>query len=483
MKKKVLVITFRHETNSFCPVPADETAYRNFLYGTGIEIVKKQKGVKNEIGAFLDVLDGRDDIELIPSVTFQASPCGPVSKHVYDTAVKEVCRVIEETGSLDGVIINFHGAMVSDEHSDGEGDFLEIIRSYIGDEIPVICSLDLHANVTAKMAKHATALVPYFTYPHIDIYETGLLTAQLMSDTLDGSLKPEMSYIRIPFLLPLFSTDSEEMKPLYELCSKLESNDGVRTVRFAHGFFPADIEEMGMSVMVVTNGDKELADRVAQDLAYAINKAIPTFKPDYLSLDEVLDRALKADSPIAIGDASDNPGAGGVGDSTHILRRALERGIKGMAIATIYDPQSVEKCIKSGVGTEIELELGGKESDEFYSGGPLQVKGYIKAITDGKYVCKDKMCQGETLNHGTTAILNIDGNVVIVSSVRRQPFDLEVFRSNGITPEDMKILVSKSSIHYKASYGTVCKEMYTVALRGYASPVPDGFVYKNWKNK
>lgn len=480
MKKKILTVQFRHETNSFCPVQANEQAFHNCRFLIGQEAVDSLRDYGIEIGAFIKQFEGREDVELIHTVALYATPCGPVTADVYDMVVREVSRVIQEQGPFQGILCDVHGAMVAEGHPDGEGDLFEIIRSQVGWDIPLIAPLDLHANVTEKMARCADALFPYEEYPHTDIYETGLFSAHIMEQTLDGQLTPVMAYRRIPFLLPLFPSNFPEMQPLYKLAKELEQRSGAISVRFTHGFFPGDIAEMGMAVLVVTNNDKQLAESLADEMAAAIEENIPNLKRQYPSLDEALDIAMEpGNGPVALGDASDNPGAGGLGDTTHILRRILERGITGAAIASILDPESVKACVKAGVGSIVNLSLGGW-SDELYSGGPLNVTAYVKSISDGKFTYKGKVTRGAVANHGTTAVVEIAGNTVLITSLSRQPYDLEIFRSNGIAPEEQRILVTKSAIHYMASFGTVARKMITLSLPGYSVPVPEGYAYKNW---
>lgn len=483
MKKKLLIIEFKHETNVFCPKPADEKAFRDFRLYVGDEAFEKHRGKGTEVGAFLDVFEKRDDFELIPTVAMYACPCGTVTEDVYDFVVKNVTEAIRKNSPLDGVLIAFHGAMVAEGHDDGEGDLLEKIRELVGGEIPIITSLDLHANVTKKMIDCTTAIVPFEHYPHIDIYETGYVAAKIMEETLDGKLSPVMAYRRIPFLLPLFPSDFPEMQTLYGIAKKLQDTPGARCVRFAHGFFPCDIEEMGMTVIAISDGDRNLAEKLADELSNAIVDNIANLKRIYPSLDEALDIAsMPGDGPVVLADASDNPGAGGLGDTTHILRRILERGITGAVVATILDPASAEVCDNAGVGATVELSLGGW-SDPIYSGGPLAVTAHVRMITDGKYKFKGQMMHGDEVNHGKTAVVEIAGNTVLITSLPRQPFDLEIFRRHGIAPEEQKILVTKSAIHYRASYGTVAREMIAVSLPGYSSPIPQAYQYKNWKDK
>lgn len=482
MKKRILTFGFRHETNAFCPAPADMQAYRNCVFKVGREeVLESQRGVGTEVGAFLQVFEAREDVEIVPVLVLNATPSGPVTAEVYDFVTEAVTKALREQGPFDAVLIGYHGAMVADGHSDGEGDMLEKIRQIVGPDVPIMASMDLHANVTEKMARNATALVPYKEYPHIDDFETGLVTAQMMEETLDGKLKPVMAYRYIPFLLPLFPTAYPQMRPLYELAGKLEQEPGARCVRFSHGFFMADIENMGMAVMAVADGDQALADRLADELAAAIEAAIPTLQMSYPTLDEALDRALlPGEGPVVLADASDNPGAGGLGDSTHILRRILERGITGAAVATICDPASAQACAKAGVGASVDLKLGGW-SDPAYSGGPLTVTAYVKLLSDGEYRFKGKMAHGSLARHGLTALVELAGNLVLITSTPKQPLDLEVFRAHGIAPETQKILVTKSAIHYRADYGTVAREMIALSLPGYAVPTPESFTYRNWK--
>lgn len=482
MKKQILTFGFRHETNAFCPAPANMQAYRNCLFKVGAEaVLESQRGLGTEIGAFLDVFEAREDMEIVPVLVLNATPSGPVTAEVYDFVTDAVTKALREQGPFDAVLIGYHGAMVADGHSDGEGDMLEVIRQIVGPDVPVMASMDLHANVTEKMARYADVLVPYEEYPHTDDYETGLETARMMEETLDGKLNPVMAYRYIPFLLPLFPTAEPQMRALYELAHRLQEKPGARCVRFTHGFFPADIENMGMAVMAVSNGDQALADALADEMAAAIKAAIPTLTRDYLTLDEALDRALlPGEGPVVLADSSDNPGAGGLGDTTHILRRILERGITGAAVATICDPASAKACAEAGVGNTVDLALGGW-SDPVYSGGPLYVKAYVKMLTDGQYIFKGKMSHGTLARHGLTAVVEIAGNLVLVTSIPKQPLDLEVFRAHGIAPEERTILVTKSSVHYRADYGKVAREMIALSLPGYALPVPEGFAFKNWK--
>jgi len=483
MAKKVLFFRFQHETNVLCPIPADMTAYKNVMFAIGDDMRNVPRPSRIDVAAVLDVLEPYEDVEIVPVLNMFANPSGPVTRDVYAFVETQLLQTIHEKGPFDGVMILFHGAMVAEGHPDAEGDLLEMLRRELGWEVPIVTSLDLHANVTAKMARCATALVPFEHYPHTDIYDTVKRAAEIFADALHRKTHPVMAYRRIPHLLPLYPTAKPEIRPIYQLSHRLTERPGVLSARFTHGFFAADIAEMGMAVLTVTDGDKALAEDVADILSQEIIRRKDTLREEYPTLDQALDMAMEpGEGPIVIADTSDNPGGGGIGNTTHILRRILERKMTGCALAVIVDPERVAVCEKAGVGATVELPLGGW-SDPKYSGGPVEVTAYVKMLTDGKYINKGKMSQGATMKMGKTAVLEIAGNRVIVTSLSCQPFDLEVFPSHGITPADMRLLVVKSSIHYRATFGTIARAMLSIPLPGYIDPRPENFPFRNWKGQ
>ena len=481
MKKKVLFFRFQHETNAICPAPADMTAYKIAVLMVGDEIMQIPRVPGRDVPGVLEVFDHYDDIQIIPVVNMYANPSGPVTKDVYRFVEDHLRSAIAKHTAFDGVMILFHGAMVAECHPDAEGDLLQLLRELLGWEIPIVASLDLHANVTEKMAHCATALVSYRQYPHVDVYDTAVEAAQLLADTIHGKCKPVMAYRRIPHLLPLFPTEKPQIRPLYDLAAACQQHSRALAVTFTHGFFAADIDELGMAVLAVTDNDPALAESIADELAAAINRDKDDLYETYLSLDEALDLALEpGNGPVVIADTSDNPGGGGLGNTTWILRRILERKLTGCALAVIVDPASVLLCEQSGVGNMAELKLGGW-SDPVYSGGPLEVTAYVRAITDGNYVNRGRMGHGGTMKMGKTAVLEIAGNIVLVTSIPTQPYDLEVFPSHGINPKDMRLLVVKSSIHYRATFGTIARAMHPVPVPGYIDPRPQTFPFRTWK--
>lgn len=483
MSKRVLFFRFQHETNVLCPIPADMTAYKNAVLVLGEDMLRISRSTRLDVTGVLNVLEEYPDVEIVPVLNMFANPSGPVTRDVYEFVDKMLRQTIAEKGPFDGVMILFHGAMVAEGHPDAEGDLLEMLRCKMGWEIPIVCSLDLHANVTEKMVRCANALVPFEHYPHTDTYDTAKAAAEIFVDALYGKRTPVMACRKIPHLMPLYPTERQEIRPIYELAHSLQEHPDALSVRFTHGFFASDIAELGMAAIVVTDKDQKLAEELADKLAAEIRQRKDDLHEDYMTLDQALDMAMESgEGPVVIADTSDNPGGGGIGNTTHILRRVLERNMTGCAFAVIVDPQSVAACEKAGVGATVKLSLGGW-SDPVYSGGPIEVDAYVKLLTDGTYINKGKMAQGGKMNMGKTAVLDIRGNRVIVTSLSWQPYDLEVFPSHGITPTDMRLLVVKSSIHYRATFGAIARAMLPIPLPGYIDPRPDKFPFRIWKKR
>ncbi len=477
-QKRILVAQFKHETNCFSPFPADRTAFsaRNALIGA--EIAPYFDGVSNEMGGFLSYFRGKEaQVRLVPVIAFNAEPSGPVTAEVYEFVTETILRALREDGPFDGVLLSLHGAMVAEGHPDGEGDLLEQIRRAAGPEVPIAASLDLHANLTEKMVRSATVLVPFLHYPHTDEFETGRRTAALLEDLLEGRAAYRMAAAYVPYLLPLYPTALPELHAFYARAAALEREQGAAMVRITHGFFPADVPYMGMAVVAVTEDGR--AGELAAGLAKEIWQGRAALRRSFPPLAEALDRVETATAfPVVLADAADNPGAGGSGDTTFLLRGILARGLRGGAYAAITDPESVAACVRAGEGAEVELLLGGK-GDPALTGGPLPVRARVQRITDGVYVNRDKMDHGLAIRMGTTAILEIGGNLVLVTERRTQPLDAEVFRAFGIEPERQRFLVVKSSVHYRASFGKFAAEMIEVAEGGYAPPEPERLTFRS----
>jgi len=472
--KNIIIAEFKHETNRFSPTPADEGAFRKRFYLFGEDIFSYHRGVKGEMGGILDVFSDKSGYRLIPTISASAMPSGPVVKEIYDRAMDTILTAIRSTDHVDGVLLSLHGAMVSEVCEDGEGFLLEAIRKEVGPDVPIISTLDLHANVTEQMQKNADGFFGYDYYPHTDLYETGVAAAQAMYDTLEGKVEPVLRWRKLDLIQPYLPTSMSVMKKFVDMAQEMRRRPGVLRVNICSGFFHADIEEQGVAIVATTDGDAELAQSLADELGDAMWADRNILRREFYTADQAIDEVLATedvDGPIVLADVADNPGAGGSCDSTHLLRRLIERKVPNVAVAMICDPQAVQEAEKAGVGNTVTLDLGGKVCPEI-CGEPIHMTAYVKSISDGRYYNRDAMGQGALNTMFKTAVLVVDGIEIIVSSHRPQPYDLEVFRSQGIMPQDKKVLVVKSTIHYRASYGKIAHKMLDVETSALAAQSP-----------
>ena len=471
--KTILEAVFNHETNRYCPgVTGLQDFADNVAYFDGASVLRAYEGAKNEITAFVDTFADKAEYTLLPVAALVAAPGPVVAQEVWEKWKDTLLAAIEKSPKVDGILLALHGAMVTEAFEDGEGELLEAVRKAVGKDVPVIATLDLHANITPKMLQNADGLFAYEEYPHIDMYETGLRAAACMYRTLEGEIRPVICGCKLDLVLPYMPTAHPVFAPLFAEARSLRGMGNLIDVTICHGFFPADIYEQGVTVLAVADGDRELAQKTADALGAKVFAARRDLQRDFLTPDEAIQQAKNSDTyPVVIADVADNPGAGATGDAPGLLKKLIEYDVQDAAMAILFDPETVAAAERAGVGNEVEVSIGGKVLPEI-TGGPVRCKAYVKALTDGKYRNRDKMGHGRMCNLGKTALLQIGGVQVIVTSVRMQTYDLEVYRHCGIQPQDMKILAVKSTMHYRASFGNVASVMLDVETPALAVQSP-----------
>jgi microcystin degradation protein MlrC len=290
----------------------------------------------------------------------------------------------------------------------------------------------------------------------------------------------DLRALRQPPMLPALQaqfTGKYPMTKLLEEAHRIEQIPGVAAVTVAAGFPWSDIHEAGMSFIVITNNDQKQADTLAQELSDLAWSIRGDFLVKPMPVRDALKRVKAAkEGPIVLADIGDNPGGGTPCDGTFVLKAVLEDGLTGGVFGVIWDPAAAMKAAKTGPGKEIEVSLGG-HTDRLH-GKPLKVKALVKRVSDGKWIVKGLMGTGSETDMGMTAILRVAGNDLIVTSLRLQPLDLELYRSQGIEPTDAKFIVVKSSVHYRASHEPIAKEIIELDTPGLTSPRLAGFKFK-----
>lgn len=489
---KILVAGYQHETNTFAPTKADWAAFNRGddfpAFVRGQAMLDKLTGLNLPIGGFIDAAITRG-WQLVPSSWCGASPSSYVTQDAFERMSASIMADVNK-GGFDAVYLDLHGAGVAEHVDDTEGELITRIRQGVGKDIPIVASLDLHANVTQRMLQQADALVSYRTYPHIDMAATGELAAQLLARRLQLGRKEPLHYRRLPFLIPL-NAQSTWMQPaaaLYEALPELDKHFGT-CLSFCMAFPASDFEECGP--MVWAHGEHAEA---AVDRLFALVAEPTQWKLEFLSAHDAvaqsLARASHAHKPLLIADTQDNPGAGGDSNTTGLLHALLQqragKQFPGqIALGLMFDPQAAQAAAAAGVGATLSITLGtavptftGQHSDPEVAG---QFK--VRAVSDGKVTLKGPMMTGHTAQLGSCACLELDGILVAVASGQMQMLDRELFRMVGITPEAMKIMVVKSSNHFRADFTPLVGDAKTdIIVAKAAGPMAADPADLPWKN-
>jgi len=468
---RIAIGGFQHETNTFAPSKA---TWEDFVQGggwpamvSGEAIFAAVCGANIPIAGFIAEAKTRNHI-LIPSTWCAASPSAQVTKEAYERIAGMIIGGIRKAVPVDAVYLDLHGAMVTEHLDDGEGELLRRVREVVGNEIPVVASLDLHANITEQMVRRADVLISYRTYPHLDMAETGARVFAFLQRRFDGLPRQKAALRPIPFLIPVCwqSTDIEPARGLYEQLRKLES-DAMPAVSFTSGFPAADFPECGPAVLVYGR-NQEVADQVADALARAVIDAEAQFAGKLYDPDEAVIRAMQiaktARKPVVIADTQDNPGAGGNSDTTGILRAPVRNRAKDAAIGLIVDKAAALAAHAAGVGSKIHLKLGGHSG--IPEDSPLEGEYLVEHISEGKFDATGPFFRGFHLNLGPSACLRIDDIRIVVACLKVQMADQAMFRFVDIEPTQQAILVLKSSVHFRADFTPIAEEILICASPG-----------------
>jgi microcystin degradation protein MlrC len=468
---RIAVSAFLHETNTFAPTKA---TYNDFVHGggwpamaLGANVLKIMRNINSGLAGFVEQAEA-NGWEMLPTISCGASPSAHVTEDAFERIVKVMIEGIKAAGPLDAVYLDLHGAMVTEHLDDGEGEILQRVRKVIGKDLPLVVSLDLHANVTPQMVEHADALIAYRTYPHIDMADTGRAAAEHLALLLNTRQKFAKAFRQLPFLIPISwqCTNDQPTKGIYRKLAALES-DAVPTLSFAPGFPAADFPHCGPSVFAYGKTQAD-ADAAADAIMAIVAGHEDDFDGRIYTPDEGVRHAMElaagAKKPIVIADTQDNPGAGGDSDTTGMLRALVRNNATRAAIGVIYDPQSAKAAHAAGVGATVTLALGGKSG--ISGDAPYQETFFVEQLSDGQFVAPGPYYGGRDMDMGPSACLRIGGIRVVVSSHKAQLADQSMYRYVGIEPTEQAILVNKSSVHFRADFEPIAEKLLICAAPG-----------------
>ncbi|MFO1008165.1 MAG: M81 family metallopeptidase [Planctomycetaceae bacterium] len=454
---RIAVGGISHETSSFSKLP---TRVADFEAGFGIyrgpEIFKRFTNTNICTGGFIDG-GKKHGFEIVPLLWAFAYPAGLIVREDYEALKQEFLDRLKEAeaegGPVDGVLLDLHGAMVIEGIDDGDGDFVEAVRKYLGPDRPVVVTFDLHGNHTQRRVDAATAIIGFDTYPHVDMAERGREAADLIVRTIRHEVQPVMALRPIPMFwgTPTQVTAHPPMNEVLQRVHDLEKRPGILSVTISTGFPWADVPDVGVSVIVVADRDQALATATAEELASWVwdNRqrwyAPPTRVRDAIRQGEQLGRY-----PIILADQADNTGGGAPGDSTEILRTFIDLNLQDAVVLYIVDPEVAQLAHQAGVGQRIQVQVGGK-SDPI-QGPPVEMNAEVMAISHGDFTYDGPMYAGLTGNMGCSAWLQQDGVSVVVVTAAEQPLGPAFAKTLGIDCPAMKYIAVKSSVHFRSGF-------------------------------
>ncbi|MBL6951241.1 MAG: M81 family metallopeptidase [Alphaproteobacteria bacterium] len=478
---RVVIAMMKHETNTFSPVP---TPIERFARGQdmpfeGDEVLAAFKGTGSGIGAFID-LAAAAGAEMVFPIAANAWPSGQVHDDAYRFMSDRICAAVE--AGCDAVLLDLHGAMVTQSLEDGEGALLTRLRG-IAPEVPIGVALDMHTNMYAGIADNVTVLAGYQTYPHIDTYETAVRAGRPIFAMLRGEATPTLAWGNRPMLPHVMrqGTDDFPNKEMQDMTRRMEA-EGALTATLFVGFPHADIHNAGLSAVVVTDNDPGLAERYRDELldfAWS-NREAMVYQIEPLA--ESLARARKVtEGPVILLDHYDNAASGGTMDTMTVLGGILDAGLENVAAFAIFDPGAVAEMTAAGIGAQVTVNLGGKMDMPSINrtGEPRQVTGRVKLISDGRYHNKGPASKGVLMDMGPTVVLDTGKVEIVVISRHQEPNDLACLMSLGIDPFEKRYLMLKSRIHYRAGFRDVAKQVIECAGVGVCTSDYDMLDFKN----
>ncbi|OCK55312.1 M81 family metallopeptidase [Bradyrhizobium sp. LMTR 3] len=468
---RIAVGGFLHETNTFAPTKA---TYADFVHGGGWpamahgpDVLKVMRKINVGLAGFVEAAEA-NGWELVPTISAAASPSAHVTTDAFERVMKEMVDGIANAGPIDAVYLDLHGAMVTEQHDDGEGEILARVRKVIGPDLPLVASLDLHANVSPEMVAHADALIAYRTYPHVDMADTGRACAKHLALLLRTRQRLAKAFRQLPFLIPISwqCTNDQPTRGIYEQLAAFESA-AVPTLSFAPGFPAADFPHCGPSVFAYGRTQAD-ADAAADKIVALVEGHEDDFDGRIYSPDDgvrlAIELAKTAKKPIIIADTQDNPGAGGDSDTTGMLRALVRNHASRAATGVIYDPESAKAAHAAGVGATVTLALGGKSG--IPGDAPYKETFVVEKLSDGKFVAPGPYYGGRDMDMGPSTCLRIGDVRVVVGSYKAQLADQAMYRYVGIEPTEQKILVNKSSVHFRADFEPIAEKLLICAAPG-----------------
>jgi len=461
---RVGILGFLHESNTFLGVPTRWEDFASTSMTAGAELRERWTGAHHELGGFFAGCAAAG-LAAVPGFATYAVPSGAIAAEDFERILASLIGAISAMEPVDGLLVALHGATVSEEFPDADGEVLRRIRAHVGSVLPVVVTLDLHANVSKQMMAFSDAIVAYRTNPHLDQRERGEEAAKLIARILQGRINPVMALAAPPLAVPISAQKSDELF-LFDDLREVLAWPGILSASVCLGFYYADVHEMGTSFLAVADGDYALAQRAVRwmsERAWARREELVPILP---SPAEAVAAAMTAHAkPVALMDIGDNIGGGSAADSLVLFEECLRQGARNVLVV-ICAPDKVDRCVAAGVGARVALGF---------------CAGTVRLLSDGHFT-ERKVRHGGWMHcdQGLTAVVETpEKHTVILTSRRMAPMSIEQIRSAGVIPEEKDILIVKGVIAPQAAYREVAASILLVDTPGPTANDPASFSYRH----
>ncbi len=459
--KRILIAGFQQETGSFNPKP---TVYDDFDVLSGHEILDAFRQSGGYIGGAAGVFDARDDVEIVPTYTAHSGTGGPVTTADLDRLISELLERVESESNIDGVYLALHGAMAGESEDDPEGRVLEGVRKHVGD-IPLTASMDFHGIITDRLVEGLDAISFLPTYPHIDSFETGERAARNLLKIVDGEFKnPVTGRVKIPMLARgnQLITKTGKFGEAIRACQAIEASPGGISAGVNIGNPFTDVPDLRSNTIVTVDGDADRAQEEALKLARFMWENRNLWFADLQSMEEIVARAEAQDGLTVCGDPADSTASGAPGDSNAILKGLLEYGYSKRALIFIVDAPAVARAFEAGVGSMIQVGLGGSVDRERFT--PLEAEVYVQSLSDGIY--GRGPVPGKA---GRTAKFRLEQHTVVASERAAATTSSRFFLSQGEDPTDYDFVIAKSPNGFRTHYEPLASQIVYADVPGSTS--------------
>lgn len=465
MSFRVALLGIYHESNTFIQIPTTLEDFRNSHMLWGEKIRSEYSEAHHEIGGMLEVMD-QFQIEVVPVMFAEATPGGTVTAKTYQELLQGMLAELLKTLPVDGCLVVPHGAGVSADHPDMDGHWLEAVRRTLGPQVPIIGTLDLHANISQRMIDNTDALIAYKQNPHLDQRERGKEAAVLLIKTMQGVVTPVQQLVQLPLVIGIEQqwTAESPSKDIYDYARQQEAIQDILSVSVALGFPYADVEEMGTSVIVVGNSNKERTHAVASGIKKFIMDMQPLFVGKKVDIAQTMRTLGDLPKPVLLLDMGDNIGGGTSGRGLALVQ-ALETDGRFRYFSYQPDSDAVKKLANYQVGDDCTLQLSGL-SRQF--DGPWEVPVKLTHHVDGKFNEDQPQHGGQArFDMGETWICKtLSGGVLMVSTLRIPPFSAKQMTAFGLDPASFDVIVAKGANAPIAAYGQICQTIIKVDTPG-----------------